>query len=348
MKIEENTALLRQLQSKNRVIAKQIAFPKIIPPGYEYLKEEPQYNPKQHLCLEKPSKIHYLSDLGYDRATIANCPTDLAVTEPIRLLSDEGVAALYQVTNALRHHNQSCERIPNMVRGAAYRSRFIRDFCLCPIVAEFLSDIARTPLAPHSMPLMLGHLNFAPEDLSKSVDRWHTDTIGFDYVLTVTDTYSLSGGKFQYFHGTKEEAVAILNDASDLPEDRVVSPVFKGAGYAVLQQGSIVMHRATRLTQKAERITLVNGYVSLDISFPDQSRFTDMKAVDEHNVLFPEWARYKAWLSHNKLEALIQELPFTSDRAAICKALREAIADVETAISDIEDTSDNKMLYYGH
>jgi hypothetical protein len=347
VRIKKSSLVLQKLQLKKMAVAEPIAFPQLSPPGYQYLPEEPTYNPKQHLSLKKPSKIYRLSDLGYDKKLVANCPTDVAITDPIRLLSESGVVALREVSLALRQYRQRCDRIPNMVRGAAYRSRFIRDFCLCPIVTEFLSEIVGAPLAPHSMPLMLGHLNFAPENLSEAVDRWHTDTIGFDYVLMVTDPSALEGGRFQYFNGTQEEAAAILNNAQDLPSERVVSCVFPGAGYAIFQQGSMVVHRATRLTRKAERITLVNGYVSLDTSFPDRSRFADMKAADEHSVLLPEWSRHKAWLSRNKLDALIQELPFTSDRTAICAALRAAIADVETAISDLEDTSESKMLYYG-
>lgn len=328
------------------MVASPISFPRYQPQGYEYLLDEPIYNPKRHLALEKPSEIYRLSDLGYDESVVSKCSTDLAITSPFRLLSDEGVASLYQVCSALQQYKQGCDRIPNMVRGAVYRSAFVRDFCLCPIVTSFLSEIAGTSLSAHSMPLMLGHLNFAPIELTQTVDKWHTDTIALDYVLMITDPSQLSGGKFQYFNGTKEEAAAILEQTS-IPEERIISPVFPGAGYAVLQQGNMVMHRATRLNHQAERITMVTGYVPLDLGCCDPSRFGDMKAVDSHNVLFTEWARHKAWLSRNKLNALIEELPFTDDRAVICAALRSAIADAQTAIADIEDTSETKMIFYG-
>jgi hypothetical protein len=350
METTEKFLKLPDAEQNSVVVAEPISFPQDSPPGYEYLPNEPTYNPNRHLALEKPSRIYRLADLGYDQTAIANCSNDLAITSPMRLLSEEGVATLHEVSLALQRYQQRCERIPNMVRGGVYRSRFLRDLCLCPVVTEFVSEIAGTPLAPHSMPLMLGHLNFAPEDLSQAVDKWHTDTIGFDYVLMLTDPSKLEGGKFQYFHGTKEEGAALLMKGGDLPEERIITAVFPGAGYAVLQQGNMVMHRATALTRKAERITMVNGYVSLDVRFPDPSRFPDIKAMDVHihNVMFPEWARYKAWLSRSKLDALIETLPFTDDRTAICAALRTAIADVEAAIADIEDTSESHMIYYGN
>ncbi|MEH2395695.1 MAG: hypothetical protein V7K21_29945 [Nostoc sp.] len=337
----------RNVAQKSIIFAEPICFPQCSPSGYEYLPDEPIYNPQHHLALEKPTKIYRLDEFGYEESIIAKFPTNLAITSPIRLLSEEGVAALHEVSLALQCYSQSCERIPNMVRGGVYRSKFVRDLCLCPIVAEFLSEIASIPLAAHSMPLMLGHFNFAPQDFTQAIDKWHTDSIAFDYVLMVTNPSQLAGGKFQYFNGTKEEGEELLKHTKDLPEDRIMTPVFPDAGYAVLQQGSMVMHRATRLMHPAERITMVNGYVSLDVNFPDQSRFADMKAVDEHHVLFPEWARYKAWLSRSKLDVLIQELPFTNDRAALCAALRSAIADVEAAIADIQETDESKMLYYG-
>jgi hypothetical protein len=312
------------------------------------LSEEPTFVPERHLALEKPTTVVTLADLGYDDTVIAASSTSLAITGPFRLLSEAGVAALREVSLALQNYKKSCERIPNMVRGAAYRSTFVRDFCLCPIVNEFLSELAGTHLAPHSLPSMLGHFNFAPEDVTKAVDKWHTDTIGMDYVLMLTNPAQFIGGKFQYFYGTKEEGATILQHQPELPLERIMTVDFPDAGYAVLQQGSLVLHRATQLQQKAERITMVNGYVSLDLRFPEQNRFRDMKSLDSSDILFPEWARYKAWVSRNKLDALIKELPFTGDRTVICAALREAIADVEAAIADIEDTSTSKMIYYGN
>ena len=50
-----------------------------------------------------------------------------------------------------------------------------------------MSSIIGSPLSPHTMPLQLGHINLTPTDLSKAIDKWHTDTIGFDYLAYVTD-----------------------------------------------------------------------------------------------------------------------------------------------------------------
>jgi len=58
-----------------------------------------------------------------------------------RALSDEGVAALMAVAQNLREFTVGNKRIQYMLWSGVYRSRFLRDLCLCPKVSEFLSAI---------------------------------------------------------------------------------------------------------------------------------------------------------------------------------------------------------------
>ena len=71
--------------------------------------------------------------------------------------------------------------------AVGYRSKFLRDLCLSDEVSLFLSDIAGISLSPHTIPHQLGHINFNPLELEKNIDKWHVDTLTFDYVLFVTD-----------------------------------------------------------------------------------------------------------------------------------------------------------------
>ena len=64
-------------------------------------------------------------------------------------------------------------RLGSYIRGAGYRSRFVRDFCRCPELLAFLSDLAGTPLAQHSVPAVACGINYAPEDITRAVDSWH-------------------------------------------------------------------------------------------------------------------------------------------------------------------------------
>ena len=325
-----------------------INFPNTLPDGYHYIDNEPNYDPNIHLALEFPKDSHNLHDLGYSQEEIDKCPTDYGVSGVTRLLSDEGVRVLMQTAQSLRKYSSSGgERIQHLLRGCVYRSKFLRDLCLCPKVSEFLSQIYGIPVAPHSIPLHLGHFNFAPDDLTRAVDKWHIDTIGFDYVMMVSDPNQQVGGRFQYFLGTKKEIQEIKDNNQSIPEDRIISPEFPGPGYIIVLQGNMVVHRGAKLEQPFDRVTMVNGYVPLDLDSVDPSRFFDLKTVDPHQLLFPEWARHKAWLSKGKLNRIIEELPFTDDRELIINKLKSAIKDVETAIKDLSDSSEGEQNFYG-
>ena len=333
---------------KNRLLNTPINFPNTLPDGYHYIDNEPNYDPNIHLALEFPKDSHNLHDLGYSQEEIDKCPTDYGVSGVTRLLSDEGVRVLMKTAQSLRKYSSSGgERIQHLLRGCVYRSKFLRDLCLCPKVSEFLSQIYGIPVAPHSIPLHLGHFNFAPDDLTRAVDKWHIDTIGFDYVMMVSDPNQQVGGRFQYFLGTKKEIQEIKDNNQSIPEDRIISPEFPGPGYIIVMQGNMVVHRGAKLEQPFDRVTMVNGYVPLNLDSVDPSRFFDLKTVDPHQLLFPEWARHKAWLSKGKLNRIIEELPFTDDRELIINKLKSAIEDVETAIKDLSDSSDGEQNFYG-
>lgn len=333
---------------KNRLLNTPINFPNTLPDGYHYIDNEPTYDSNIHLALEFPKDSHNLHDLGYSQEEIDKCPTDYGVSGVTRLLSDEGVRVLMQTAQSLRKYSSSGgERIQHLLRGCVYRSKFLRDLCLCPKVSEFLSQIYGIPVAPHSIPLHLGHFNFAPDDLTRAVDKWHIDTIGFDYVMMVSDPNQQVGGRFQYFLGTKKEIQEIKDNNQSIPEDRIISPEFPGPGYIIVLQGNMVVHRGAKLEQPFDRVTMVNGYVPLNLDSVDPSRFFDLKTVDPHQLLFPEWARHKAWLSKGKLNRIIEELPFTDDRELIINKLKSAIEDVETAIKDLSDSSEGEQNFYG-
>ena len=118
------------------------------------------------------------------------------------------------------------------------------------------------------MPHQLGHLNYNPEQAGENVDKWHADTLRIDFVLFVTDPNAIEGGEFEFFRGTTDEVRKLKADGQPLPADRVVAAPIPGPGYAVLQQGNMVVHRAKALSAPGERITLVNGYVPADMRFP--------------------------------------------------------------------------------
>lgn len=332
--------------SRRARLADPLLFPGGVPGGYEMLADEPHYDAKHHLALELPPQIWKLADLGYGAKDVERCASDVAISAPFRLLSDEGVAAAREVALALRDKRENSDRTASYLTGGVYRSRFLRDFSNCPIVAEFVSGIAGTPLLPHSMPSQQIYVNYEPEDVSKAIDTWHTDGIGFDIAVLLSAPSSFEGGEFQFFLGTAEEAARNLNarpedlteaHLMELPEDRIRSVVFPGAGYSIFQSGAMVVHRVNRLRRLAERITLVPGYVARDVRYSDPTR--DVVAHWGEPGITAEFARHKAWLAHAKLGDLIEKLPLTDDIELIRRELRWAVVDVETALRVMEPTT---------
>lgn len=323
-----------------------LPFPDAMPAGYLALADEPLFEPARHLALEAPQQIWTLADFGYDDAVVGATPSPVAAAGPFRLLSQDGVDAVQKVCRALRDERRMEEgqRTSSYVAGAVYRSRFLRDLCNSPEVAAFLSDIAGTRLLPHSMPSQQVYINFAPDDLTKAVDNWHVDSIGFDYVLMASDPATLQGGRFEFFRGTLEDAAELLGTEpglltegflDDLPADRIETITFPGPGYAIFQQGHLVLHRATRLFEPAERITLVPGYVAADAGEDDPTKVERITTWGEPGIL-AELARHAAWRSGMRLEAVMRELPLDDDPEAIVKALRDATADTQRLIAKLE------------
>ncbi len=320
-----------------------LPFPREPPPPYEAIRNETTFKPERHLALERPTQVWRLSDFGYGAAQILNCASEIAVAGPFRLLSEEGVAAVRSVALALRDMRQTSDRTANYLAGGVYRSKFLRDLCACTQITDFLSEIAGCELLPHSMPSQQVYVNYAPDDVSKAVDTWHVDSIGFDYVLLLNDPASFVGGQFQFFRGTMEDAAKFLKTdarnltgaiSQDLPPDRVVSPIFPAAGYAIFQQGNLVVHRATRLLHRAERITCVPGYVARNAHLPDPTR--DGVAGWGEPGIVAEFARHKAWLSRAKLDELIEQASLSAPPSEIRENLKRSIADVLDAIAVME------------
>lgn len=324
-----------------------IPFPDRQPDGFDVLADEPAFDPDRHLQLEHPTQIVELADLGYPADEIATKATSVAATSPFRILSVEGARVLLDVARRLEPSSRPAgTRIRRSVRGGCYCSRWLRDLCLCADVSDHLSDIYGVRVAPHPMPHQLGHLNYAPPVVEENIDKWHHDTLTLDYVLPVTDPTTVAGGRFEYFVGTKTEASQLAQMGRLPPPDRIVAPHFPGPGWAIALHGDMVVHRAARLLAPSERISMVNGYVSLDTSTDDQTRHADLIGVDADHVLYVEWARYAAWRAGDRLATLIRDLGFGESPEAVAQHLETSVADVVRAAAEMR-AGQREIAHYG-
>jgi hypothetical protein len=318
----------------------------VAPPGYEGLRSDVEWEPARHLALQAPERVTLLEEWGEDAAG----PTALspvAITSPFRLLSDEGVAALQAICSELEQSAVGDERIAKKVRGSIYRSRFLQGMYHDESVLAFLRELAQAPLAPHPVSHHAIHINYAPDDLARNVDQWHRDVISFDYVLMVSDPRPMRGGRFEYFAGPVEEGRALLESGAGLPAERVASPEFPGPGWAVLQQGHRVLHRAARLEERYPRITIVGSYWTV---LPDREDPTDLPTllkVDGPEIALVEWTRYQARVAAARLDHLAAaKTDFTHPPAELQRDLREVAARLEAAADAFDHPEEGRLLYF--
>lgn len=328
-------------------LATPLEFPHTAPDGFVPLPDEPVFDAARHLQIERPSEIVPLSALGYDDATIAECPTGFGLTSIFRVLSDDGVAALLHVVDQLEAFTTSNARIARNVRGGVYRSRFLRDLCQSQVLTDAMSEIAGTPLLPHTLPHQLGHLNYNPLEVGQNVDKWHVDTLRIDFVLFVTDPNAVEGGEFEYYKGTKAEVEALTKAGQPMDPDKICAPQMPGPGYAVLQQGNMVVHRAKGLRAPGRRITMVNGYVPRDTGFPDFSRFDQLSLVDPARAAAGEYARHVAWMGRERLAGLIDGVDFSRDATALADDLEALAQLLHQGAEDLRKAGQGKVEHFG-
>lgn len=328
-------------------LAKPLDFPTGRPQGFAPLENEPQFDAQRHLQIEMPDEILPLSALGYSDAEIAECPTPFGVTSIFRVLSDEGAACLLDVARQLEQFTTSNARIARNVRGAVYRSKFLRDLCQSPELTAAISKICGTPLLPHTLPHQLGHLNYNPLEVGENVDKWHVDTLRIDFVMFVTDPKSVEGGEFQYYKGTKAEVAALKADGKPLDPEKIVSPAMPGPGYAVVQQGNMVVHRAKGLTAPGERITMVNGYVPQNIEFPDFSRFDQLYLVDPKDVAASEYTRHMKWMARERIDAQLEGFEFSEDTAKMAEEFETLSALMLETAKELRNAGTATVEHFG-
>ena len=322
-----------------------LAFPESKPDAYVRLGREPVFNAARHLALEKPDAAHSLADLGYSAEIAEQCPSPVAVTSAFRVFSDEGLAEMQECARRMKSNRNQADgtgqnRLGSYIRGAGYRSQFVRDFCESPELLAFLSEIVGAPLARHSMPSVACGINYAPEDISRAVDTWHVDSVSFDMVILLTDPQTFRGGEFQYFRGTKSEGEKILQvkgeegAAAELPADRVCAMDFPGAGHGFVQQGNMVFHRACRLLEKADRVTMIPSFVVLDDSKPEGSNIRALSRWSDPGMA-AELARHEAWLAREKLRRLIEEIPLAVSREEAAALAEGAAAGLNNLAAEL-------------
>jgi hypothetical protein len=327
---------------------KALVFPNSRPHQYLPLTGEPKFKADIHLSLSQPDNTVHLSDLGYSAKDVAACESTFAYCTAFRVLSDEGVRVMKETCQKIYSNRNSstgtgANRLGSYARGAGYRSTFIRDFCDSPELAEHISRISRVSLVRHSVPAVACGINYAPDDITKAVDTWHVDSVSFDMVMMLSDPSLIKGGEFQIFKGTKEQGQALLGingeegkDAK-LPSERIETLAFPAAGYGFLQQGNMIFHRACRLLEKADRITMVPSFEVMPATAKDATNSVNMSSWEDPGIV-PELARHELRRASARLQELLCDVRLSDDAASLVTRIDTALA----SLIEFKKNLDNK------
>jgi hypothetical protein len=159
---------------------------------------------------------------------------------------------------------------PRLYFGA-YHSKFLRDLASCEELTDYMSEVFQTPIAPHTMAHLGIQLNIGTKP-QVEIAAWHHDSVSFTVVLSMYDPTKVDGGRFEYFHGTRDEGRRFFEEeGGELPPERTVAPLLP-PGCAAMIQGSAIYHRGAPLLSDGYRASLILSFCARDASYPDGNR----------------------------------------------------------------------------
>src|SRR5215475_4105187 len=297
---------------------------------------------RRYLQLEPPAGVHTFAEFGHVNDELLLSP--VAVTEPFRVLSEEGVAVALEISRGLEKIAAGDARSKRM-RGCTYRSRFFDGMYRDPELVSFLATLAQADLREHPIGHHRVQLNFAPDELARDVDVWHYDVVAYDFVMLLTDPAAMKGGNTEFFRGTVDEGMAILAEQGTIPPDRVGAVGYPGAGWAFLQQGHQVLHRAARLEEPCPRVSLVASYYCADPRFREPTILPPLRRVDGPDVALVEWAQYAAYRTIGRLEAFLATGPdFAAGPQAARERLAACLAEAAAALAEFDSTDEGFLV----
>jgi hypothetical protein len=103
--------------------------------------------------------------------------------------------------------------------------------------------------------------------------------------------------------------MAILDKQGAIPPGRIGAVGYPAAGWAFLQQGHQVLHRAARLEEPYPRVSLVASYYCADPRFREPTILPPLRKADGRDVALVEWAGYAAYRTIERLQAFLASGP---------------------------------------
>ncbi|OZC94886.1 hypothetical protein CH275_28440 [Rhodococcus sp. 06-235-1A] len=271
------------------------------------------------MSTELPSTLRTFESIGYGPELQQRVGSNLAISEPFRLLNRADAEYLDSCIVDLEKFAIRNDSNPRraVVRGAAYRSTDIRRLFSDERLTQLLSRTVGYEVVPSTLPHQMAHINIMDADKPGSEDvdtgNWHIDQNPVVLVLNIAGMDGGTGGAFQFFDGTRDESMELLSRHGKLPDSRCVDIPLPEPGYGVVIHGAFVMHRASPMAPGPRRVSLVSAFEPSDPSRPDMNpnRFVadgygdDQNGVAERQTRAFEYARHKAWRMMGMLDKFV-------------------------------------------
>jgi len=297
------------------LLTKEAIFPTTLPPYYDCVVDKSVWT-SGAITTETPCPLIYMKDLGYKSVTSIAQLSDVLISEPIEIVRAEEALGLRESVCRLaekandEHVIARCQ----VVRGAAYRSTMIRDFCLDDKLADFVGRAVDRQVVATALVHQLGIANYADilstDGALVNIGGWHIDQNAYVIVMSLGGMDGANQGHLEYFLGTREEGLEIILAGRKIPDERVRKVPLPGPGWGIVMHGSMVLHRAGPAIGPLHRISMVTAFEPRDVTIPDQNLTCFVEAAyalnsiehRERQARAAEYARHKAWRTKGHLD----------------------------------------------
>ena len=147
-------------------------------------------------------------------------------SSPTPILSVEGVKEIRTIIENHKDLIKSSERQKQVIRGLAYKSKFIRDFIYDKTFLSHIRKMANKPLCPHSFGTHSVQVNIGSTEFSNAeVDKWHLDSVDFVLVIIVSDMEGMEGGELEILQMNLngQESTEMLRRKGGPPRENVIA-----------------------------------------------------------------------------------------------------------------------------
>jgi hypothetical protein len=203
---------------------------------------------------------------------------DVAMAGPLRLLTDDGIAALARICDRLDAaavHNDYV--VTRRLRNVESISPFVHNMLRDPEFLRLAGRIAGVPLIPHPIRDAGVQINYYSTDgdgADSEVAKWHIDGMNYVFTMTLTDHTEHDGGDYIYYQGHRADFELAKADVTSRGASHplVHTAPFQRAGDTMFTRGSHVYHAVTPVT-RGHRTTFAVSLFCPALGRADQNRF---------------------------------------------------------------------------